>query len=165
MSETGEQPKIIVDSDWKSQAQAEKERLTEQEAARPAKGAAGADPQGMPPADMRTLVGVLATQALMYLGGFPDPETGRAIVALDYARHYIDLLGVLEEKTKGNLSADEAQEIKEVLHELRTRYVRLSGYVEESRKGDAGQAPGGEAPGETPGGGPGQKSGGPQVST
>ena len=140
MSDSAEQPRIIVDSDWKSQAQAEKDRLTEQEQAAKPRGAA--DPDAMPPADMRTLVGVLATQGLMYLGGFPDPETGRAIVALDYARHYIDLLGVLEEKTRGNLTDEESQEIIEVLQELRARFVHMTGMVAESRRAKGAGASG-----------------------
>ncbi len=139
---------IIVDSDWKAQAQAEKERLASQEqtkkpAPRPdAAGAAGAgapaQPRGvglepdpdqderLPPADFRTLIGSLATQALMYMGGVADPETGRAIVALDYAKHYIDLLGVLDGKTKGNLTPDESAELGEILGELRMRFVQIT---------------------------------------
>lgn len=141
-------PGIIVDSDWKAQAQAEKERLASQEqakkqASRPdaagparsgavgAPGAPGLDADieqedRLPPADFRTLTGSLATQALMYMGGVADPETGRAIVALDYAKHYIDLLGVLDAKTKGNLSAEESTELTEILGELRMRFVQIT---------------------------------------
>ncbi len=134
-------PKIIVDSDWKSQAQAEKERLASKEAASgPKKGPklAGAAtdappsqphahaPEELPPADFRTLVGSLATQALMYLGGFPDPETGRAMVALDLAQHYIELLAVLEKKTANNLTPDESSELSEVAHDLRLRFVQIT---------------------------------------
>ncbi len=141
-------PKIIVDSDWKSQAQAEKERLAAAErktadkpraagatgtggpsGAATGAGAGGASGKGrptMPPADFTSLVGTLVTQALMYLGGFPDPETGRAYVSLEHARFHIDLLGVLEQKTKGNLTPDEAQDLTQALHELRLRFVEIS---------------------------------------
>ncbi|TVQ31129.1 MAG: DUF1844 domain-containing protein [Phycisphaeraceae bacterium] len=120
-----EPPRIIVDSDWKAQAQAEKEKLASQESAA---GAAGQeqDDTGMPPADFKTLMASLATQGLLYLGGIPDPETGRGVISLEYARHYIDLLAVLEVKTKGNLDKDEAEELAGVLKELRARFVYIA---------------------------------------
>jgi len=63
---------------------------------------------------------------LQYMGAFPDPETGRAVVAPPYAKLHIDLLGVLEAKTKGNLTPEEVKEIGEILTELRLRYVEIS---------------------------------------
>lgn len=135
MPDPGEQPKIIIDSDWKSQAQAEKERLAQKESEQAAKKPAGArGPHDMPPADFRTLVGSLATQALLYLGAFPDPETGRAVVAFDLAQHYIDLLGLLETKTKGNLTKDEEGELTGVLQELRMRFVEILDAVAKADK-------------------------------
>ena len=119
--EADQAPKIIVDSDWKAEAQAEKERLSDQE--EQSAGAAGAG-KGLPEADFRGLLGALATQAMMYLGAFPDPD-GRAYVSPEYARHYIDLLGVLEEKTKGNITEDESKELAGVLNELRVRFVQI----------------------------------------
>lgn len=138
--------KLEVDSDWKSQAQAEKERLAQQESARAEKAAASgatAGPAGqrgkreMPPADFAGLVGSLATQALMYMGAFPDPQTGRAIVSLEYARFHIDLLGVLEEKTRNNISAEESKDLTSVLHELRLRYVEITQAVAQMMKEQA----------------------------
>lgn len=116
-----EQPKIIVDSDWKAEAQAEKKRLVEQEQSA---ASTSSGPGEAMEADFRSLLGALATQAMMYLGAFPDQD-GRAVVAPEYARHYIDLLGVLEEKTSGNLSDDESKELTSVLHELRARFVQI----------------------------------------
>lgn len=144
MPADADQPKIIIDSDWKSQAQAEKERLAEKEQ-HEAAGPGG--PDGLPPADFRGLLGSLATQALLYMGAYPDPETGRALVALDYAKHYIDLMGVLEAKTKGNLSPEEQEEMSGVLQELRMRFVQLAGMVEKAqREGTMGRAPAGQGP-------------------
>ncbi|MGA1267211.1 MAG: hypothetical protein ACO32J_08540, partial [Phycisphaerales bacterium] len=71
MSES-DAPKLHVDSDWKAQAQAEKDRLAQQEAQKPARP--GRDE--MPPADFRSLVGLLASQAVGGLGGYAD-EQGR----------------------------------------------------------------------------------------
>ncbi len=163
-----EPPKIVVDSDWKAQAQAEKERLAAKEreaAARaaPAGGAAGA-PGGrgaeeLPAPDFMALVSMLATNALTYLGAFPDPQTGRAVVAPDYARVYIDLMGILEEKTKGNLTEEESRDLAQVLSELRLRYVEITKFVaQELAKQAAGK--GGGAGGPGPGGVPDLRLGG-----
>lgn len=131
----GETPKIIIDSDWKSQANAEREKLAEAEAKAQAEAAArapaGGDPNALPPADFRTLIEMLAMQALMYLGGVADRRTGQAVFDPDYSKHMIDLLGVLEAKTKGNLSPEETQDITSVLAELRARYVELSRMMSE----------------------------------
>jgi hypothetical protein len=130
-----DQPKLIIDSDWKSQAQAEKERLEQQAAA---KVAAKKAPMGMAPAGeegeegeagpmgFRDIVAMLATQAMSYMGYFPDPRTGQAVVALDYAKLHIDMLGILEEKTKGNLTEEEQAFMSRSTSELRLAFVELS---------------------------------------
>lgn len=127
-----EGPKIIVDTDWKSQAQAEKDRLAAAEKAKPpaktpaaAPGAEGED-LGPIEANFMELVRMLATQALMYLGAFPDPETGKRMVALEPAQFNIELLGVLEAKTKGNLTAEETAMLTRMLYELRMNFVEVS---------------------------------------
>lgn len=120
-----EQPRIHIDSDWKAQAEAERERLAKMEDQRAGDGRRGG-PESMPPADFRSLVGVLASQALSGLGMYGDPETKRVVVDLPASRFAIDLLGVLEDKCKGNLSAEEANELKEVLVELRSRFVHFA---------------------------------------
>lgn len=128
-----EQPKIHVDADWKKEAQAEKERLSRQAAAGPAAGpAAGRGPgapraegrrPGFPPATFVALVQTLATQAAIFMSDERDPDTGRSIRNLDLAKHNIDLLGVLEEKTKGNLTDDEKKVLDRFVYELRMAYV------------------------------------------
>lgn len=128
-----EAPKIIVDTDWKSQAQAEKEKLAAAEKAKaaqakPAAGpgaAPGGQEPGMPVPDFIELVRMLATQALMYLGAFPDPETGRRLVSLELAQFNIELLTVLEQKTKGNLTDEEQKYIDHMLYELRMQFVEI----------------------------------------
>ena len=142
-----EAPKLHIDSDWKAQAQAEKERLAEKEAAKAAhdRGAAQGE---MPPADFRTLVATLASQAMMGLGAYGDPQTGRVVIDVVGAQFAIDLLGVLEEKTKGNLSQEEADELKEVLAHLRARFVQIARLVAAQMQRDAetgGLDAGGEA--------------------
>lgn len=132
MSEQEQPPKpeILIDDDWKSQAQAEKQKMAEAEA-EAAKGESevpGGAPgtKGLPPADFSSLVGMLVTQAIMYLGGVADKESGGVVFDPDLGRFYIDLLGVVEEKTKGNISDDEAKDISAAMNELRMRFVELS---------------------------------------
>lgn len=129
-----EAPKIQVDDDWKAEAQKEKQRLAEQAAKAKASGTAGAggaaDPAsgagGLPKADFQTLLSTMVTQALFAMGAIPDPQTGQRIAHLDLARHHIDMLGVLEEKTKGNLSEDESNMLSTTLYELRNQYVQIA---------------------------------------
>ncbi len=121
-----EQPKIIVDDDWKSAARAEKEKLASKEAAKKAEGGDDGAP-GLPEnVSFDDLLRLMATQALMYMGAFPDPQTGKAMVALDLAKVHIDMLGVLEDKTKGNLTDTESKALLGILNELRLQYVEIS---------------------------------------
>ncbi len=125
-------PKLHIDSDWKEQAQAEKEKLSQKiDESAPAPAA-----EEFPPADMRALVGSLASQAIMGLGGYADPQTGRAVIDLMGSRFAIDLLGVLEEKTKGNLTEEEARELREVLAELRQRFVQIATMLQQQMAKD-----------------------------
>lgn len=117
-------PKIIVDSDWKQQAQAEKERLAQAEKAKGEQAGSAQDPNR--PVDFIDLVQSLASQALLYMGAIPDPESGRAVLAPEMARMSIDMLGVLETKTKGNLTEEESSALTDVLRELRFQFVEVS---------------------------------------
>ena len=159
----GSQPKIIVDSDWKSQAQAEKERLNaaaEAKAQTKAEGAGGRDPNE--PIGIQDLVSLLVNQALMYMGGVADPRTGKVVVAMEYAKVYIDLLGVVEEKTKGNLNAEEQALVSRVAHELRLEYVEIGNAIAQAVKEGKIQPGGGDGGGmklSTGGGGSGGASG------
>lgn len=124
-----DEPKLIIDSDWKSQAQAEKARLEQQEAAKKAPV-----PGEAPKLTFDDLVRLFTSQALAYLGYIPDPQTGQAMVSLEYARVNIDMLGVLEEKTKGNLTADEEKLLRETLGELRQAFVETAKAVSQAVK-------------------------------
>ena len=124
-------PKIIVDDDWKAQAQAEKAKLAEAEAAKAdapdeaAGGPAGAPPR-LPPASFTTLASSLVTQTFMALGGMEDPKTKKRYVDLDLAKHHIDTLVMLEEKTKGNLDEDERKLLDQAVYECRMQYVNIA---------------------------------------
>jgi len=132
----GEQPKIIIDDDWKSQAQAEKEKLAQQGAQEKAKAASMADGGAGPFGDdlgFDDLVKMMATQALMYLGAIPDPNTGKAMLAPEYAKLHIDMLGVIEEKTRGNLSDDEKAMLVGTLNELRLQFVEIMKVIQKAK--------------------------------
>jgi hypothetical protein len=73
------------------------------------------------------LVQTLSLQALAALGQVPDPAGKATTPRLDLAKHTIDMLGMLEEKTRGNLTSDEAALLERMLHELRLAYVTLCG--------------------------------------
>ncbi|MEM9066711.1 MAG: DUF1844 domain-containing protein [Planctomycetota bacterium] len=154
-----EQPKLIIDDDWKAEAQKEKERLSSESQAASASGGDPGSVPGqpqMPEASFDELLRTFAMPALMYLGQIPDPQSGKAVVAPDIAKLHIDLLGVLEEKTKGNLSEEESSVLTRTLSELRMAYVEIVKAVEQAiaeGKIDP-NAPGG-MPSGIPGGGPG----------
>jgi len=123
--ETQKEPKVVVDTDWKAQVQAEKEafsRFAEEEAEK--KGPSDRPP--LPPASFSILVTTLSTQALLALGHFQDPGKGEISRDQEQAKHLIDLLQVIEDKTRGNLTADEQQLLENVLHELRLAFVGSS---------------------------------------
>jgi hypothetical protein len=69
----------------------------------------------------------LASSAAIHFGDLPDPNTGQlAEVNLDGAAQMIDILALLEEKTRGNLTMEERQVLEQVLYELRLRFVEAS---------------------------------------
>jgi hypothetical protein len=70
----------------------------------------------------------LASTAAIHFGDLPDPITGeQAEVNLEGAAQMIEILGLLDQKTRGNLSAEERQLLEQVLYELRLRFVEASG--------------------------------------
>jgi hypothetical protein len=79
----------------------------------------------VPPVDFITFVLSLSTQALVHIGvsfpGGPPPD-----VNLPLAKHTIDLLGILEQKTHGNLTGEEDRILAQVLTDLRLRFVEAS---------------------------------------
>ena len=125
-------PSIHVDSDWKAQAEAERTRLAAKDAAMDARAAEAGNEQ-LPPAEFRSLVGLLASQAVMGLGTMADPQ-GRVVVDLEGSKFAMDLLQVLHAKTKGNLTPEEAGELDEVLRELGMRFGAIARMVAEQMR-------------------------------
>ncbi len=81
-------------------------------------------PKGLPQADFSTLIVSLYSTALVQMGDMPDPATGVRTKNLDVARQTVDIIDVLQKKTRGNLDSEEAQLISNLLHELKISYVK-----------------------------------------
>src|SRR5262245_58920731 len=120
-----DEKKIIIDEDWKSRVAAEKEALareahgeaTPAESSRTPPDPAALPP--MPPASFEMLVTTLATEAMIGLGQIPHPLTGKVHADPGQAQYAIDMIEMLADKTKGNLSSDEDRGLRELLHQLR----------------------------------------------
>jgi hypothetical protein len=115
--------KLIIDEDWKSQVQAEKD--ASREPAEPERPSAGAQVP-LPPADLGFLVSTLYLQGAVALGLLPNPVTNKPKVQIDQAKHTIDTLAMLQQKTEGNRTPEESDELEAALHQLRMAYVEVS---------------------------------------
>ena len=81
----------------------------------------------LPEIDFTNFVLSLSTSALIQLGEIQDPFTQKLAKNLPLAKQTIDLIGMLKEKTKGNLSAEEEKVVEYILYDLRMRYVKAAG--------------------------------------
>jgi len=79
-----------------------------------------------PKLDFATFILSLSHSALVHLGEAPHPDGDAPQKDLALARQTIDMLGMLEEKTRGNLTGDEERMLSQVLYDLRMRFVELS---------------------------------------
>jgi hypothetical protein len=77
----------------------------------------------LPEINFSTFVISLSTQALMHLGEIADPMTGKVESDIAVAKQMIDIVGLLKDKTRGNLDPGEQQLMEDVLYDLRMRYV------------------------------------------
>lgn len=75
------------------------------------------------PVDFSTFIVSLASSAMVHLGETPDPGTGQMDRNLMLARNSIDLIAMLQDKTKGNLDSDESRLVESILYDLRMRFV------------------------------------------
>lgn len=142
--------KIIVDEDWKSRVAAEKEAVERSPQAPPGDAASAAAAQApqdaeLPPASFELLVTTLITEAMIGLGQLPHPMTQRLHRDVEQARYAIDMLDVLAEKTKGNLTALEDRYLRDTLHQLRMAFVVVSGQSSAAMSGDESPADSSEA--------------------
>ena len=121
-----------MDEDWKARIQREKEEarlkaqgLTSAEADTHPGGQTAPDvpPDSAADPAFEALLNILATQAMYSLGLIGAPGQGQAVVNLEQAREFIDMVGLLREKTKGNLNAQENALLTETLAELQRLFA------------------------------------------
>ena len=127
-SEEKEEKKIIIDEDWKKEAQKEKETLAAQEQADEKETAQQERERGpLPKGDFAALVSMLVTQTFFSLGllGVEGQEPREP--DLELARYNIDMLETLQAKTKGNLTPEEEKALENMLHQVRMGFVKVSG--------------------------------------
>ena len=115
-----DEKKIIVDDDWKKEAKQEKEKLAK-ETTKPKETS---NDQKMPPGDFAAVISMMATQALFAMGMLQvEGQEGRK-PDLNIAKYNIDMLETIQEKTKGNVSKDEEQILKNTISQLQSAYVQ-----------------------------------------
>ncbi len=79
--------------------------------------------EALPKIDFSSFVLSLYSSGLVQLGKVEDPSSGKKGINLDLAQHTIDMIAMLDEKTKGNLNAEEDNLLKALLSELRLAFV------------------------------------------
>jgi hypothetical protein len=133
--EQGERSFSVSDKRFSARREAEdRHRERAQATATAAAQPSEPPPQGSSPhtdaaegIDFASFLISLGTQAFMHLGDIPNPTTQQREKDLPAAKQMIDLLGMLQGKTQGNLAADEERLLQQLLLDLRLRYVRETG--------------------------------------
>lgn len=82
--------------------------------------------QTFPPVDFSMFILSLSTSVLFHLGEIPDPQTKKTQKNLELAKHTIDIIDMLNKKTKGNLTEGETKLTENILYDLKMRYVNAS---------------------------------------
>jgi hypothetical protein len=118
--------KLIIDDDWKQEAQKDKEVLEEKEKQQQENPEAAGNARTLPPADFSSLVSMLGTQAFYAMGFIRTREDEEPVQDLQMAKYNVDLLGVLQEKTENNLSDEEHKILDETLQQLRMAFIQAS---------------------------------------
>ncbi len=129
MTDDQDEDRKKVDSEWKRRAREEKSRIAGAQAESLEGGTqaeAERESPSVPEPSFLVFVSTLASQALLALGEIEHPSTGNVQVDLPQAKYTIDLLQLLKDKSKGNLTADEADALDAYLYDLRMKYVRQS---------------------------------------
>jgi hypothetical protein len=116
--------KIIVDEDWKTQVEREREAASKTVESAAGQKTAQAPPNPpLPPADLTYLATMLNLEAMACLGLLP----GKTEKNLPIAKHLIDLLEVLQQKTEGNRTPEESDDLENLLYQARMAYVQAAG--------------------------------------
>ncbi len=115
-------PGMNIDNEFKDQARREKEQLAGKIDGPPAEGDEATE---LPKPSFEMMIQQLAVPALMAMGVIEAPD-GQKTRDLDMAKFYIDTMGILEQKTKGNLTTEEKQMLDMALYEVRMQFVNAS---------------------------------------
>jgi len=124
--EKKDKKRVIIDEDWKEQARREKEILEAQERAEREKAEKQKRRGPLPAGDFAGLISMLATQTLLAMGALVPEGQEKKEPDLELAKYHIDILEMLETKTKGNLGEQETKLLSEALHQVRMLYVKLA---------------------------------------
>jgi hypothetical protein len=131
MAEEKKEKKIIIDEDWKTKAQREKEVLKAKEKVdkedKETEQEQQTQQQPLPPGNFSALVSLLATQALFAMGAIATEKDKEPKKDLRLAKFHIDMLEAIEEKTKGNLTEQEQKLLSGTLSQLRMGFVNTAG--------------------------------------
>jgi hypothetical protein len=132
--------KDFIIKDKRMFAEGDRDRETKEETAKPSneevkaresEGAAAPEEDKtdyqLPKINFATFIFSLNSSVLVQLGLIDDPATGKKTKNLPLAKQTIDILGMLEEKTRGNLTKDEENMLKNILYDLRMIYVKEKG--------------------------------------
>ena len=107
-----------------SPEQPQEERKATEEPTPSSKPDTGAEEEQFPEINFATFIFSLSSSALLHFGEIADPASGEKKKNLPMAKHTIDILAMLEQKTRGNLTSDEEQLFKNILYDLRMRYIK-----------------------------------------
>jgi len=122
-----QEKKLIIDEDWKHEAQHDKEVLASQEEAEKEKSRQEKTTEPLPQGNFAALVSMLVTQALFAMGMLNVEGQQQREPDLNLAKYNIDMLEALEEKTKGNLTEEEEKVLTDMLNQVRMAYVKVAG--------------------------------------
>ncbi|RPI74562.1 MAG: DUF1844 domain-containing protein [Desulfobacteraceae bacterium] len=110
----------------KKESQQTEKTAVKEESRKTQARAAEAQRPPLPEVNFSSLIFSLSSSALLHLGEIPDPETNEKLTDLVLAKHSIDIIAMLQEKTKGNLNDDEKHFLESMLADLRIRFVKAS---------------------------------------
>lgn len=138
-----EEPKIIIDEGWKSQVERERDESTlkAEEAAQAPED--GEQPEGLEDVTLfEAMFSGMAAQTMMSLGLMPEEGQTQVMVDLPLAKHLIDTLGMLQEKTKGNLTEREETNLAQAVTELQHAFAVRAQQAQASAMQNQGINPG-----------------------
>jgi len=141
-----EEKKIIIDEDWKVKVQREKEELQKKLEEEKTKNPEASEDKEISPEEALTpsfesLVGVLTTDAMLALGVIAPQGAQQVVIDLEQAQFFIDLLLVLRDKTKGNLSSKEEGILNNSIAQLQEIYLVRNQQYQEAQLKQAGLKP------------------------